>query len=80
MKIRLLEDVHEHDRHGESVGIKSSKKKNPDWGPPVVIHDQLVESKEPQFLVIRWVKGAVIDASDASAQKFIEAGRAVAAE
>lgn len=80
MKIRLLEDIHEHDRHGESVGVKSSKRKNPKWGPSVVVHDQLVESKEPQFLEIRWVKGAIIDASGASAEKFIEAGRAVAAE
>lgn len=76
MKIKLLEDIHELDRHGESVGIKSSKKRNPAWGPSVVVHDQLVTSKESQFFDIRWIKGAIIEASDASGQKFIDAGKA----
>lgn len=78
MKIRLLQDVIEYDRHGASVGIKSTRKKNRAWSAPVVVHDQLVQSKEPQYIDIQWVKGAVIDASDATGQKYIDAGKAVA--
>lgn len=80
MRIRLLEDVVEYDRHGESVGIKTSKRRNRAWGPPQVVYDQLVESKEPEFTVISWTKGAVIDMSDASGQKYIDAGKGVLVE
>lgn len=79
MKIRLLQDIIEYDRHGESVGIKASRKRNPAWGAPVVVHGQLVESKEPQYLDIRWTMGTVIEASDATGQKYIDAGKAVLA-
>ena len=80
MRIKLLEDIHEHDWRGNSVGIKTTKKKNRAWGPPQVVYDQLVESKEPQHTVIEWVAGAVIEVSEASGQKFIEAGKAAQVE
>ena len=80
MKVRLTKDIIEYDRHGESVGIKTSRRRNLAWGPPQVVYGQLVESKEPQFIETPWVKGAVIDMSDATAQKYIDAGKGVLAE
>ena len=80
MKVKLLKDIFEYDRHGENVGIKVVKRRNNAWGPPVEVHGQLVKSQEPEFITTSFTAGTVIEMSDASGQKYIEAGNAVLAE
>lgn len=75
MKVKLLQDIFEYDRHGENVGIKTNKKKNRDWGPPQVVYGQLVECPEPEFVIIPWTAGTVIEMSETTGQKYIDAGK-----
>jgi hypothetical protein len=75
VKIKLTQDIIEYDRHGESVGIKTNKKRNPKWGPSQVVYGKLVESDELQFIMTPWTKGTVIEMSEASGQKYITAGK-----
>ena len=70
MKVKLKQHIMEG-RH-----IKTAQRKNADWSPPKVVDGQLVECQEPEFKIIPYVQGTVIEMSDASAKKWIEEGKA----
>lgn len=74
MKVKLLKDIIEYDRHGESVGVKTSRRKNKAFGPPQVVYGKLVECSDPEFITTTWTAGTVIEMSEASAAKYVEAG------
>ena len=78
MKIKLLADIVEHDKDGNEVGLKIAKRKNKAWTPPRVVDGNIVECGVSQFIYTPFVQGAIIEASEATATKWIEAGKAVA--
>lgn len=70
MKVKLLKDI----RMGDKLHVV--KRANRKWFAPYVDKGVLVKCKEPQFIHIPFTAGAVVEASDATAEKWIEAGKA----
>lgn len=73
-RVKLLHDIIQNGH------VKSTRRKNPKWEPPKAVKGKLVESKEPEFLWTFFTQGAVVELSNASAQKFIENGWAEVAK
>ena len=76
MFVKLLKNKTERDRFGNEVGLKVAKRRNRQWTPPQVVDGKIVESDEPQFIYTPFVVGAIIEVSQATGEKYIEAGEA----
>lgn len=80
MKVKLLRDVVEKDKDGNVVGLKVTRRRNRNWAPPKIIRDPkgqtvtVEESKEQEFNHVPFTMGAVIEMSDESGKKYVEAG------
>lgn len=76
MLVKLLKHI------VEGNGIKFAQRRNRDWKPPHVEKsedgktDRLVESPEPEYEIVPFVKGTVLDVSPATAEKWIKSGLA----
>lgn len=71
MRVKLLKPITENGQ------LKTVKKRNKNWTPPVKQPDgSFVESKEPEFVFTAFNADTIIDASDSTAAKWIAAGLA----
>ena len=70
MKVKLLKDVM------DGAAVKMVTRRNRNWTSPKVVDGKVVESEEPQFIHTVFSQGLVVEASDATAAKWIKKGLA----
>lgn len=75
MKVQLLKDITEGE--GEGATLKVAKRKNKNWTPPKVVDGELVECGESEYRFIPYIAGTIMEASETTANKWIERGLAL---